>query len=414
MSARAVTRGPAAAGAAPASTERVGELDAVRGIAALVVVLHHCWQIMLPDQNTFPFVQGTAALTGATRWAAWINLSPAKLLFAGHPAVGVFFVLSGVVLTRQLQAAHRLTYPQFVIRRIFRIWVPFAVVILCAALLSQALGGPLPLLPWLNESWNQPLTWQLLGGHLLMIGAGVYLTLDNPTWSLVHEMRISLVFPLLTRLAQRAFRPVLIASLLLFTLLSITHLTRPLIRIMPGPVGSETVRSLIDSVRYELFFLLGIGLALKRSQVKVWLERSPWPRAIWWALAFALLAVPYLARYLELAYALGATLLLALCMDSPRARQLLRAPVLAWLGKVSYSLYLVHLVALLSLVHLLYGVLPLPVILSLAVVASLAIAAFTHRVLEMPANRLGKHLASALSVPPRPTPSLAANKPDEA
>jgi peptidoglycan/LPS O-acetylase OafA/YrhL len=405
---------PGKIGAAPASTVRIGELDAVRGIAALVVVLHHCWQVVLPDQNTFPFIPATTP-TAATRWAAWINLSPAKLLFAGHPAVAVFLVLSGLVLTRQLQGAHRATYTQFVIRRICRIWVPFAIVILCAAVLCQWLGKPLPRLPWVNESWNEPVTWQLLAGHLLMIGASAYVSLDNPMWSLIHEVRISLIFPFLTRRAQRSFGPLLIACLIVFTLLSISHLTRPLIGRMPGEKAGEILHSLIDTVRYALFFVLGIGLALRSEEVQAWLRRHSHVRKLLWVLAFALLAVPYLAGCLELAYAVGATLLLALCMSSPRARQLLSAPILAWLGKISYSLYLGHLLVLLTLLHLLYTVLPLAVILPLALAVSLAVAGLTHRVLELPANRLGKRLASALpAAQPLGPPVLEAKKPDEA
>jgi peptidoglycan/LPS O-acetylase OafA/YrhL len=375
----------------------MGELDAVRGIAALVVVLHHCWQTLLPDQNTFPFVHSAHPMTAAARWAALVNLSPLKLLFAGHPAVGVFFVLSGLVLTRQLEGARRASYPQFVIRRIFRIWVPFALVILAAALLCLLLSSPLPQLPWINESWNQPPTWKLLAGHLLMLGTSVYVSLDNPMWSLVHEMRISLLFPFLTRIAAVALRRLLIGAAVLFTLLSITHLTEPLIAHAHGTLSREVLRSLVQTARYGLFFVLGIALALKSEQISAWLRRQPQRRRLWlWALALTLLAVPYLAGYMELAYALGAALLLALCTQSSRARKLLAAPVLAWLGRISYSLYLVHLLVMLSLVHALAGVMPVSRILLLAVPASLVIADLTYRLLENPANHLGKRVAGYL------------------
>jgi len=377
---------------------RMGELDAVRGIAAFVVVLHHCWQTLLPDQNTFPFLGAPlSAGSESARWAAWINVSPLKLLFSGHAAVGVFFVLSGMVLTRQLTAQRNRTaysYRQFVIQRVFRIWVPFALVILMAAGLCAEAGGPLPQLPWINESWNQPVTWQLVAGHLLMLGASAYVTLDNPMWSLVHEMRISLIFPVLTRVASLSLPRLVAGAAVLFTLLSISHVTGPLIAWVPGTLSREVLHSLLDTTRYGLFFVLGIALALKGGALQSWLQkRQQALRGALWVLAFALLAVPFLAGYLELAYALGATLLLALCTASVTARRLLGFRWLTWLGKVSYSLYLVHLLVLLTLVHVLRQLLPLQLILPLAVASSLVFAELCNRFIELPANRLGKRLA---------------------
>jgi peptidoglycan/LPS O-acetylase OafA/YrhL len=340
-------------------------------------------------------------------------------MFSGHPAVGVFFVLSGLVLTRQLQGARKVSYAQFVIRRIFRIWVPFALVILAAALLCRLLGGPLPQLAWINESWAEPLTVSLLAGHLLMLGTGAFVSLDNPMWSLVHELRISMIFPFLTRLAERSWRRLLLGAAILFTLLSINHLTEPLILKVPGHLAHELLHSLVQTLRYGFFFMLGIWLALKGTEVGAWLRRRSRHRVLLWVLALGLLSIPYLAGYIELAYALGATLLLALCMHSLRARQLLTTPLLAWLGKISYSLYLVHLVVMLSLVHALHGVLPLPTILALGAASSLVIADLTHRLLELPANQLGKQLASLLQAPggalrASAAAALEAKKPDRA
>lgn len=396
MTARATTSFPATLGHAITRTGRMGELDAVRGIAALVVVLHHCWQTLLPDQNTFPFVREEGAVSAAHRWAAWVNLSPLKLLFSGHPAVGVFFVLSGLVLTRQLQA-RATTYPQFVVRRVFRLWVPFALVILMAAGLCALLAAPLPGLPWLNGSWNEPVSWQLLAGHLLMLGTTAYVSLDNPMWSLVHEMRISLLFPLLLRLARRQAGWLLAGAAGLFAVLSITSLRELVMQPVPQGLARELLCSGVDTARYGLFFVLGMVLALKGGRISAWLrQQSPARRRLGWLVAFTLLAVPYLAGYLELLHALGATLMLALCRASMQARRLLGARLLSWLGKVSYSLYLVHLLVLLSLVHLLVETLPLLVILGLAVLLSLGLAELCHRLIEEPANRCGKRLAGWL------------------
>jgi peptidoglycan/LPS O-acetylase OafA/YrhL len=390
---------------------RVNELDAVRGIAAFLVVLHHCWQSILPDQNTFPFVASDMAVSQAARQAAfWINVSPFRLLFAGHPAVGIFFVLSGFVLTKSLRGPRRASYLPFVIRRVFRIWVPFALVILCAAGLRYLIA-PEPIVDraWLNDSWSTPLSWELIAGHLLMLGTPTYVNLDNPMWSLVHEMRISLVFPLLAMLTMRFPRAALGASIAAFAVLSINRLVGHFTAPTDSNIVGGVLMSVIQTVRYCMFFTFGIILALKSAAIGDWLGSRPRTQAALWFIALALLWIPYTAGYVEFAYAVGAFVLLALCIHSPRAGRALRHPALAWLGKVSYSLYLVHLLVLLSLVHLLNGVLPLYAILLIVIPLSLLAAALSNRFIELPCNDFGKRLVSRLPRGAQRGPAIASD-----
>jgi hypothetical protein len=74
------------------SPGRLVALDGLRGIAALVVVFHHIYQIARP------FIEPTtnAWVPGSLWW--FISATPIKLLSAGSESVLVFFVLSGVVV----------------------------------------------------------------------------------------------------------------------------------------------------------------------------------------------------------------------------------------------------------------------------------------------------------------------------
>ncbi len=371
----------------------------MRGIAAFVVVLHHCWESSLPDQNTFPFRPDAMALSeGIRTLATWVSLSPLRLLFAGHAAVGVFFVLSGFVLTRSLTPSLQSGYAGYALRRLFRIWVPFAVVIVGAALLVLAIAPrPIPAHPWINSSWNLPVTPTLLFEHLSMFGTPAAVSLDSPIWSLVHEMRISLVFPLL--LAGIVWRPraFVAGAVVLFALLSINHLTG----LWAGYTGPDQLRGLLASVlqtlRYSLFFIFGILLSQHAAPVRALLGPRPAARALLWVVALGMLWLPYTAGYIEFAFATGAVLLLALCMSSPAVRTVLRQPALVWMGRRSYSLYLVHLLVLLGLMQLLYGRWPIYAILPLVVALSLILAEVTHRWVEVPANAIGKSLALRLA-----------------
>ena len=112
-----------------------------------------------------------------------------------------------------------------------------------------------------------------------------------------------------------------------------------------------------------------------------------------WVIAFALLAVPYTKGYLELCYAVGALMLIVLCLHSAAARRFLNRSVFLWLGKVSYSLYLSHQVILIALVYLLHDTLPMIAILPLVLIASLLAAELMNRTVEMPSSELGKRLS---------------------
>jgi peptidoglycan/LPS O-acetylase OafA/YrhL len=64
-----------------------------------------------------------------------------------------------------------------------------------------------------------------------------------------------------------------------------------------------------------------------------------------------------------------------------------------WLRRVSYSLYLVHLIVLMAAVHLLFGLIPLSLILLGAILISLICAHIAYHLIERPAMELGHRLA---------------------
>jgi len=376
---------------------RISELDSVRGLASLVVLFHHCWQVLLPDQNTFAY-GGIDVGSHDLGWAYWLNSSPLRLLFSGHAAVGVFFVLSGFVLTRFLEHSRQDSYANYMTRRLFRIWAPFAIVILIAAILCAKLGNqPIPDHPWINLSWNTPVDLNLITGHLLMVGVPPYDSLDNPMWSLVHELRISLLFPFLLVMTKRFPIAVTLIATLFFMVLSAGHTYNFLFGGIHDAFAAGVVYSAAQTIRYALFFILGILLSINAEAIHTVLLKNQTLKILLVFFAWIALALPYTKGYVDLAYALGAFVLLALCMASELVRQVLRHPALVWLGKISYSLYLVHLVVMLSMIHALVGRLPLVTIVAMAVPCSLIAALITNIWIEQPFNELGKRLAMKLS-----------------
>jgi peptidoglycan/LPS O-acetylase OafA/YrhL len=97
------------------ATQRLHSLDGLRGLSALVVVLHHAL-LVVPALAAPYYDQGPAA-SGSAEW--WLSHTPIHALWEGKAAVYVFFVLSGFVLpllAHRAQFRWSVYYPQRLLR----------------------------------------------------------------------------------------------------------------------------------------------------------------------------------------------------------------------------------------------------------------------------------------------------------
>ena len=357
----------------PRPANRFIALDSLRGFAALAVVINH-------SLNLFPLFGGPGASVSPEE-AAFLR-SPLALLWDGRGAVAVFFVLSGFVLALPWIRGQPIGYAAFAVRRVCRIYLPYVVAIALTMALSTALA---PLRPsnvsvWFDRgNWTDPVSGAAILSHLLMLGD--YNTFDNAVWSLDHEMRISLVFPLLVWPIWRfgGWSAAVLAVGLYGGAGVITHFLGW--RGVSGEVAA--------TVRYAAFFVLGAGLACYADKLSA--LRVPFLAPVTLVAGLLLL---WVTREPAVMAAGSALLILAILLPSG-IRGALSRPWPVALGRISYSLYLIHLLVILSSVHLLYEILPLPVIAGGAFVVSLLAAWLFHRWVEAPSNRLGRRLTGA-------------------
>jgi peptidoglycan/LPS O-acetylase OafA/YrhL len=347
---------------------RIRSLDSVRGIAALIVVVSHC---MLTNRDL----------------PHWCFRFPVSLLNAGDGAVFVFFALSGCVLFLSLAQREKSAYFAYLIKRFFRIYPAFVVAILGSAAL-RVLVNPHPVpgvSDWFNGHWHSPATGGMLLGHLAMTDLPRLRQLDSVMWSLVHEIRISIIFPVIALLVVTNWRAAVIVSTLISVACALIEAHHPL-RWMFDPV---------QTLSYLFLFTAGAALASHAKPVRRGLQRCPlWLQFGLWIIAARLLTVPS-DEDLGLITGAGALLLIALAFGTSTIdRVLATSGILTWLGKVSYSLYLVHFPIIMTCVHLLYARLPLPAIFAFAIVSSLVTAELMYRFIEQPSMALGRRLAS--------------------
>jgi peptidoglycan/LPS O-acetylase OafA/YrhL len=361
---------------------RLTSLDALRGVAAFLVLTFHGWKLGLRPE-----------LTG-WQWQL-LNYTPLNLFISGRPWVILFFVLSGFVLALSLERASRIDYGGFVVRRLCRVYLPFVASLMLSMLLYELVRPDhiWELSLWFNElAWTREPSALMLGQHLLMTGVEGEDSLNPVMWSLVYELRISLLFPLLFLAAYRWPRMMLAATLVVSVACAWLAGCRT-VACQPFR-GANVAESFWLTGYFSLFFVVGILLARWRQGLRDRLRGLPRP-AIWLLALGAVYAmilpnVPRLAPHMpaDAMYLAGAAAMVALAVSGGGWNRALDSPPLAWLGKVSYSLYLTHNIVLLAVVHLLFGRVGGSTLLLLVVAASLLAAAIAWRLIEAPAMRL--------------------------
>lgn len=312
-----------------AGDQRYPWLDAVRGLAAFIVVLSHTAAFVMFDNKEL--------------WAT-AQLPPFGLLFSGHQAVIVFFVLSGFALYLMCERAS-LTAGTFLKARFVRIYLPYLAALIIA---SATLKIPF----WSGVEWPRLETGLVPRGsfslsafvnHVFLIGHFSPKLINPPIWSLVYEMRLSIVFPFIFWIVARTSAATLIGPILFSCALSAA---------LYFPTLNKTIvddGKLLDSLRTIHFagmFFIGAYVAKYRTQIVLWaIHRS---RGVLWAFGATAVGVyfysfgyswPQWPRYIgELFTAAAAAGFISLAVASPIA---VPAP-LRRLGRISFSLFLIH------------------------------------------------------------------------
>jgi peptidoglycan/LPS O-acetylase OafA/YrhL len=100
----------------------------------------------------------------------------------------------------------------------------------------------------------------------------------------------------------------------------------------------DFLQSLMITLQFSFCFAFGTAIAIRIGKLSAW--RTGRPYIVVLSLLIALVA---LSQSHELGMAVGADLLIYVVVASSIAGKLLSFAPFVWLGKVSFSLYLVHL-----------------------------------------------------------------------
>jgi peptidoglycan/LPS O-acetylase OafA/YrhL len=341
----------------------MGGLDVLRGCAAVAVMLHH------HGQYYDVLYSGRVPLS--------FNLG------AGHFGVELFFIISGFVIL--MTTERKKTVVEFAISRAARLMPAF----LAALLLATAILVVHPMPP----SLNTPTARQFLANLTMAPSLLGESDVDLPYWTLTYE----LVFYGLMALALR------FALLRSIEWLGLLVMTAGLLFWATMDLKLHHRSSILLLVQYSNFFLIGICLYRIHTRAA---------RPITYVALGVAIAATALGGgertfyapgsvYLPLTLAFTAVVWLA---TSRYGRWLISSPMV-FLGRISYPLYLVHLVLGYQIIRIgtehgwstLTGVVA-------AIFACLGVATLMHYLIEAPGQRWSQIIARKQS---RPVPDTA-------
>lgn len=362
---QAVSSQPTEAG--EKSHSRLTSLDAIRGIAALAVVIGHA------IDEAIRLIQSPALHDVLQSLAVdYVSL--------GRVGVVAFFCVSGYVIP--FSFAHRHPVPSFLIARFFRLYPAYWVSMIGALLLAVVLSTPFPPpaqilanITMIQLVLGQPdligVYWTLfyeLVFYGLCLGAFIIGRMQSPPYLLAMVAGLSalgLVAAVLRHSGMAAGVPIG-----LFMFLAIMHL---------GTLARVSDRDATPQARR--YFAIGLVIILVTT--------GP------------IAGIGFIQKATNQRLIADVTSLyvgLALFFALRRRNDLATVPLL-FLGKISYSLYLMHPLCLVGLVAVGHMLAPpfgsLFVLLSVPVCAIL-LSTVTQHFVEEPSNQLGRRLRRML------------------
>ncbi|MBC7403832.1 MAG: acyltransferase [Microbacteriaceae bacterium] len=371
------------------SSSRLASLDGLRGVAAMVVVFHHLYLVAEPVLRQ----QGGIGV-GSALW--WLSQTPLKLLTAGSEAVLVFFVLSGIVVALPALKPGGFSWAGFLSGRLARLYLPvWASLVIGTVAIWIVPRSNSVITPgtWMDKAQATAVGWGSLFTEASLT-TGSY-AVNNVLWSLRWELVFSVLLPLFVALAILVSRywAIAVAAVCVMSTLGVIN-------------G-------IDALRYLPVFFIGTLMAVRLDAIRQWTQRRLLrPRAGLAGVALVagslvLLIGEWMMRpvfasgslvntLLSQLSLLGATGLVLSAIAVRPVRSALEARPTQWLGRVSFSLYLVHMPILATLTFAfgddrwwLVAILTLPL-------ALLAAWGF-HRIIERPSHRLARTITGAVT-----------------
>lgn len=327
--------------------QKLKHIEGIRGLAAIIVVLHHYTLAFYPALN---FGNASQSHIGNGSLELLMANTPINLIYNGGFAVCIFFILSGYVLSN---AYHQTNNPkilvQYAIKRYFRLLIPVgASIILAYALIKMSLmyNANLAVVTktndWLSGAFDHN------GGLFDVIKnivVDVFFFKDNSynpvLWTMTYELLGSfLIFSFL--LATHPFKYKMSLYIGLVLALFFTE-NNSYAAFILGVVLNKYVLHQQASVKpivlpkWALFLILITGLYFSSYPLAIDVNHT----------IYGFITFSFLLNY-EFYHVLGSFMVMFVILHSEKLKALLSGKTISYIGKISFSFYLLHFIILCS------------------------------------------------------------------
>jgi len=319
-------------------------LDGLRGLAALIVVFTHFVVAFYPAL----YSGSVSDINTRNGIEIFIAKSPLNLIFAGNFAVCIFFITSGYVLTfKYFKYKNHKYLVASAIKRYFRLLIPvFTSIFIAYLLMKLSLFSNKQVGELTRSSWWFSTFWAFAPNLINMLKQALFGALlfnqssyNVVVWTMTYELYGSfLVFGLASLFGKVKNRYIIYIFSICFLIK--TYYFGFILGLFLCDLDNNSQFNLRDRVKskYLIGFTLLIGLFF-----------GSFPRAMDVSnTIYGFMKIPSISDVPTFYHTLGAFLVILSILLSDKLKSFLSGKTALFLGKISYSMYLIHLIIMCS------------------------------------------------------------------
>jgi len=327
--------------------QKLKHIEGIRGLAAIIVVLHHYTLAFYPALN---FGDTSQAHIGNGSLELLMANTPINLIYNGGFAVCIFFILSGYVLSNSY---HQTNNPkiliQYAIKRYFRLLVPVSASIIIAYVFikigfmhNSNLGAVTKTNDWLSTAFDHD---RGILAVIKNIFVDVFFFKDNQynpvLWTMTYELIGSfLIFAFLLLIHPFKYKMSLFIGLILVLFFTDNNFYAAFIL---GVVLNKYVmqQQAEDNVmvipKWLLVLILFVGIYFCSYPLAIDVNHT----------IYGFITFSFLLNY-EFYHVIGSFIVMFVILHSEKLKTILSGKTMRYIGKISFSFYLLHFIILCS------------------------------------------------------------------